>query len=231
MAGRQAGVTTPSDHRTHQPLDIAALAAGDLEGDARVDAQRLVDSCTECRALHHDLLAIAHAARSEPLPVPVRPRDFTLTASDAARLRNPWRRALGWLAGPGGAVTRPLATGIATLGVVAVVLSSTTLPFIGVASGPAAELGAQDAVQASAAAQEQAPLLAPDASLGAQAPTGAGGESYGASGRNSTTDDRTKAADGFTDTTSPDPLLVLGVVLLGVAAVIVVSRPVARRVA
>jgi len=80
-----------------------------------------VESCAGCAALRADLTAIRGALVS--LPVPPRRRDFQLSPEDASRLRpTAWRRLLGWLAAPGSTV-RPLATGLATLGVVGLLLT------------------------------------------------------------------------------------------------------------
>ena len=48
-------------------------------------AQLLVVACPSCAALHADLLALSIATRAQAAPA--RPRDFLLTAADAARLR------------------------------------------------------------------------------------------------------------------------------------------------
>ncbi len=64
------------------------------------------------------------------VPVAPRRRDYRLTPEDAARLRpTGWRRALAWLAAPGSTV-RPLASGLAALGVVGILLT-TGLPGFG----------------------------------------------------------------------------------------------------
>ena len=79
MADRGAG--PPRRHTTR--LLIAALL--DDDSTARRGAGRaLVACCPACAALHDDLLALSSATRA--LPIPPRPRDFRLTAADAARL-------------------------------------------------------------------------------------------------------------------------------------------------
>lgn len=101
---------------------MVAFDAGDLAGAELRAAASLAASCTGCAALVHDLAAIRGAMTA--LPVPPRRRDYRLTADDAARLRpSGWRRVLEWLAAPGSTV-RPLATGLATLGVVGLLLTS-----------------------------------------------------------------------------------------------------------
>jgi len=101
---------------------IVALDAGDLAGAELRAAESLGASCTGCAALVHDLAAIRGAMTA--LPVLPRRRDYRLTNEDAARLRPSGRRRLvEWLAAPGSAV-RPLAAGLATLGVVGLLLTS-----------------------------------------------------------------------------------------------------------
>ncbi|HSW42355.1 MAG TPA: hypothetical protein VLM76_07595 [Patescibacteria group bacterium] len=119
--------TPAADARDHAAL-IAALDAGDLAGAERATAESLVVSCAGCAALAGDLVAIRGALPA--LPVPARRRDYRLTDVDAARLRpSGVRRLLEWLAAPGSTV-RPLATGLATLGVVGLLLTA-GLPGLG----------------------------------------------------------------------------------------------------
>lgn len=116
-----------SEAQAHASL-IVALDAGDLAGDELHRAQALAGRCSGCAALLADLAVIRGAVAA--LPVPARRRDFRLTDADAARLRpTPWRRLLGWLAAPGSSV-RPLATGLAALGVVGILVTA-GLPGIG----------------------------------------------------------------------------------------------------
>jgi len=101
---------------------VVALDAGDLAGPDRSRAEQLTTSCEGCAALVADLAAIRDAMGA--LPVPARRRDYQLSAADAASLRpSAWRRLLRWLASPGSGV-RPLATGLATLGVVGLLLTA-----------------------------------------------------------------------------------------------------------
>jgi hypothetical protein len=111
---------------------IVALDAGDLAGAELRTAESLAASCSGCAALVHDLAAIRGAMAA--LPAPPRLRDYRLTAEDAARLRpSGWRRLLEWLAAPGSTV-RPLATSLATLGVVGLLLTSGLLSGFGAGS-------------------------------------------------------------------------------------------------
>jgi hypothetical protein len=115
----------PTDHADHDELRIVAYAAGDLSGSELTMATELVASCATCARLADDLPLIRAATRR--LPAPERTRDFRLTTADAARLRpGGWRRYLGSLAGPRFAFTQPLAAGLATLGLIGVLLA--TLP-------------------------------------------------------------------------------------------------------
>ncbi len=105
----------PASHADHDPLAIAAYAAGDATGPELDDALALVAACGDCAALHHDLRAIAAALPA--LPAPVRTRDFRLTPEQAASLRPAgWRRLLAPFAGPKFSFAGPLGAGLATLG-------------------------------------------------------------------------------------------------------------------
>jgi hypothetical protein len=146
--------TVSPDHGTHDPLLVAAYAAGDAAGaqlDAAVD---LVAACAACAALHHDLRAIARAlpATAAAAPSP-RPRDFRLTAEQAASLRPAgWRRLLAPLAGPGFAFAKPLGTGLATLGLTGILVAGASgIPLGGAAAQPA------DQASGGAAAAQEAP--------------------------------------------------------------------------
>src|SRR5262249_6153086 len=124
------------DHQTHDPELIAAYAAGDATGPALAEATELVAACARCAELHRDLRAIT-AALPE-LPAPVRPRDFRLTAEQAAELRpRGWRGLLETLAGPRFRLAAPLGTGLAALGIVALLVAPGSLPLAG-SSGAAA---------------------------------------------------------------------------------------------
>jgi hypothetical protein len=73
-------------HSEGHELLIASLLDRDLPEADRVRAERLVASCSGCAAVYADLRSLAAAARVQPAPA--RPRDFRLTADDAARLRS-----------------------------------------------------------------------------------------------------------------------------------------------
>jgi hypothetical protein len=155
-----------TEAESHAAL-IAALDAGDLAGAERARAELLTTACAGCAALLADLGAIRGAMTS--LPVPVRRRDYRLSPEDAARLRpSAWRRFLQWLAAPGSTV-RPLATGLATLGVVGLLLTA-GLPGLGglgvgrtslSAVGAPAENAASGDAQTEGFGATSAPALAP----------------------------------------------------------------------
>jgi hypothetical protein len=113
----------PASHAAHDLLLIAAFAAGDLGAAERETAERLASTCSECGLLEADLRAIATATAA--LPKPVRQRDFSLSAQDAARLRRRgWRGLVASLAGPRSAALKPLATGLTTLGIAGLLLAA-----------------------------------------------------------------------------------------------------------
>jgi hypothetical protein len=158
---------------------IVALDAGDLAGADLVRAERLATSCDGCAALATDLAAIRGAMTA--LPVPARRRDYRLTEEDAARLRpTTWRRILDWLAAPGSTV-RPLATGLATLGVVGLLLTAglpsfgssaaaPEMPAIGAPSEDNGPAGVQNLGSARTSAPAPAPAAGP-ATLPSAAPS------------------------------------------------------------
>ncbi len=171
---------TPSAEAPEHANLIVALDAGDLAGVDRERAEALLRACAGCAALAADLVAIRGALAA--LPAPARRRDYRLTEADAARLRpDRRRRLLGWLAAPRSSV-RPLATGLATLGIVGLLVSS-GLPGLGSSSSapletvgspvqnpvPAATSapggGAGFGSQAAPAAATAAPAAVPGAAL------------------------------------------------------------------
>lgn len=149
----------PDRHAAEHALAIAALQAGDLSGAELARAEKLRASCPDCAALYADLGTLRSAVRA--MPVAPRRRDFRLTEEDAARLQpTGWRRFVGWLAAPRSSV-RPLATGLATLGLAGLLL--TTIPGLtlfgsaNVATAPASEAatGSSRAEMAPGAATEE----------------------------------------------------------------------------
>ena len=133
--------TMTSAHAAHDTMLVASLADHSLDASERAAAEALVASCGLCAALHADLLALRAATRA--MPTPARPRDFRLTREDAERARpTGWRR---WVAAFGTSrdvVSRPLAMGLTTLGLVGLLAAS--LPSVlmtgGATSLPAADM-------------------------------------------------------------------------------------------
>jgi hypothetical protein len=136
----------PPSHADHDPLAIAAYAAGDATGPELDDALALVAACTDCAALHHDLRAIASALPD--LPVPARSRDFRLTPEQAASLRPAgWRRFLAPFAGPKFAFAGPVGAGLATLGLAGILVAgSFGVPLAATAPTDGGAAAASDAV-------------------------------------------------------------------------------------
>lgn len=145
---------TPAAEAADHAELIVALDAGDLAGPDLDRARALSASCAGCAVLLADLAAIRGALPA--LPVPPRRRDYRLTDEDATRLRpTGWRRALAWLAAPGSTV-RPLATGLATLGVVGLLLTAGLPGFsAGSTAMPSSALERVEAPAADGAAQAE----------------------------------------------------------------------------
>ncbi len=113
----------PHTRPDHDESLIARLAVDDLDPREAGDARRLVAECPACAELLADLRLIAAATAA--LPAPSRTRDFRLTEADAARLRpGGWRGLIARFGTPGFAFTKPLATGLATLGIAGLILAS-----------------------------------------------------------------------------------------------------------
>ena len=148
----------PAAHAAHDPVLVAAYAAGDATGPELETATALVAACAACAALHHDLRAITAAL---PLmPAPRRTRDFRLTAEQAASLRPAgWRRLLAPFAGPRFAFAAPLGSGLAALGLVGILLAGTGLPLGGATAGAAPA----EAERSTSNGAEMAPAPASDA--------------------------------------------------------------------
>ena len=112
--------TAPTTHAGHDELLIARLFGGDV---SEVESARALDQmaeCEECETLFADLGVMAEATAM--LPTPVRPRDFTLTETDAARLG---RRTRGRWRVFGLGLRRSLGGAVAALGIVGMVAAGT----------------------------------------------------------------------------------------------------------
>lgn len=134
----------PTSHDRHDALVVAALAARDLTGAERDLAADLIRTCTDCAALHDDLIAIAAATAVVPPPITTTPRDFRLTPADAARLRPAgWRRLGDVLRAPRLAAMRPLGAGLTTLGLVGLLIGNVQVAPASPAASGAAGAGTQ----------------------------------------------------------------------------------------
>jgi hypothetical protein len=159
--------------------------------------------------LYADLAALAAAVPLSALPR--RHRDFTLSAADAARLRGrPWRRVLDAFGSARDGISRPLALGFTTLGLVGLVLTAApaVLPMAGIgaagaSAAPYAEMGLERATATDGAG---APLAVPGV-----------GDAAAEDVRDGlVADDRT-------------PLLVVSGAFLGAGGIILGARALARR--
>ena len=162
-------------HPTHDTMLVAALVDHSIPIPERDAAQRMVETCRLCAELHADLLALRTATRA--LPTPPRPRDYFVSAADAQRLRPSGLRR--WIAAIGGsrdAITRPLAIGLTTLGIVGLLVSGA--PLLSVGSATSSARGGPAAAEAPAPAASQPAMdvagAAPSAGRGAAAPATGG---------------------------------------------------------
>ncbi len=155
----------PANHAAHDPTWMAALATRnpDLSPSERTRAEGALESCGACADLFADLVALSAAIPSAAIPA--RPRDFTLTAADAARLqRGGLSRLFKGIGSARDRVTFPLAMGLTTMGIAGLLLA--TIPSAFSAAGGATSLApVGEAAQMPAAAS-----AAPAASAAAPAP-------------------------------------------------------------
>lgn len=142
-----------SRHAAHDRLLIANLIDRSVDEAERTRAEELLAACRECEQLYDDLVALSAATRS--MAVPARPRDFTLSAADAERLRvRGWRRLLAAIGSSRDAFSRPLALGLTTLGIAGLLFA--TIPSVIPVGGPAAlsPIAASDDAAGGGAQQE-----------------------------------------------------------------------------
>ena len=130
-----------SDHAAHDPVWMAALAAKDpdLTPSELARAEAALETCGACADLFADLVAVSAAIPSARIPA--RPRDFTLTPADAARLRS--RGLRRWFSAIGSGrdrITFPLALGLTTMGIAGLLLATVPGAFYGAAGGAAQAL-------------------------------------------------------------------------------------------
>jgi anti-sigma factor RsiW len=165
--------TPTTTHTEHDLLLVAALADRELDGEEAERGRAQVAACTECAALHAELVSLATATRA--LPPVSRPRDFRLRPADAERLRpNLVRRILGSFGTARDGFSRPLAMGLTTLGLAGLL--------IGVVPGalPAGGAGGAGAAATQLRLEAGAPDASPGIDTSGEAPGQAqGAESYG----------------------------------------------------
>ncbi len=138
---RLGGVMTDpfptSDHASHDTILVASLADHSLPASERAAAEALVATCSQCADLQADLLALRAATRA--MPTPARPNEYTLTERDAVRLRSGgWRRFVAILGTSRDALSRPLAAGLTTLGLVGLLVSAAPSLMMGGATSASA---------------------------------------------------------------------------------------------
>jgi hypothetical protein len=160
-----AALAAIARHALHDEELVVAAAANDLEDPADLErARTLVERCATCRELSADVISLRGAIRAsgsavERATTMTAPRDFRLTAADAARLRpgSPIKRVaarLGWRARVGiGVATfgRPLGAAMATFGIVGLLVGSLSLggtPFAAMSGGDTAASAAPGVGQA-----------------------------------------------------------------------------------
>ncbi len=149
-----------ADHATHDPVLVAALADRELAGTERDLARAQVEGCSACASLHAELRALARAIRE--LPPIARPRDFRLRPEDVQRLRpNLLRRMVGAFGTARDGVSRPLAVGLTTLGLVAMVVGA--IPGLSLGQGAGAAGDTTITMQAPAASAGELSQLAGEA--------------------------------------------------------------------
>jgi len=196
-----------SDHASHDTILVSSLADHSLPVTERAAAEALVASCTQCADLQADLLALRAATRA--MPTPARPNDYTLTESDAARLRSGgWRRFVTILGTSRDALSRPLAIGLTTLGLAGLLVTAAPALMIGGASSAAAPTVAAPAGDAAAATDDESTKLGavavPQASAAAAArsaapaPGGISGSAVGQSAAPAAVPPQAAIADGAT---------------------------------
>jgi anti-sigma factor RsiW len=137
---------TTTDHATHDLERLSAAVDGTLPAADLPSVNAQLAACDACADLHADLLALIAANRA--MPTPERPRDYQLTDADAHRLQRGGIR--GWLdriGSPRDQLSRPLAVGLTTLGLVGVLVGTapSLLPSFGGAAGSAAASAAASA--------------------------------------------------------------------------------------
>jgi hypothetical protein len=112
---------TATVHAAHDGELVATLVDRTIDPADRRSAEALIEACHDCATLHADLVSLAIATKG--MQVPSRPRDYSLTPDDAARLRRGgWRRLVAAFGSSRDSLSRPLAIGLTTLGLVGVLV-------------------------------------------------------------------------------------------------------------
>lgn len=134
-----------SRHAAHDRLLIANLVDRSVSDSERARGEEQLAACRDCALLHADLLALSAATRA--LPVPARPRDFTLTPADAQRVRvRGWRRVFAAIGSSRDVFSRPLAVGLTTLGLAGLLVATIPTALTGQAASPERQLTVDSAV-------------------------------------------------------------------------------------
>ena len=160
----------PANHDAHDPAWMAALATRDpdLSPSERTQAEAAIESCGPCANLFADLVAISGAIPSAAIPA--RPRDFTLTAADAARLRpHGLRRVLKAVGSARDGITFPLAMGLTTMGIAGLLLATIPTALSGAGGATSATLSAVGEAAPMPAPASAAPAASAAAAPAAQA--------------------------------------------------------------
>ena len=156
-------------HASHDTLLVASLADHSPAGPERDRATALVERCSLCAGLHEDLVALSSATRA--MPTPLRPRAYTLSPGDAARLRpGGWRRFIAGIGTARDGFSRPLAVGLTTLGLAGLLVATVPSILTGSAGAAPDATVAQATTGAQAAADAQATTGAVPAATGGSSP-------------------------------------------------------------
>jgi hypothetical protein len=153
----------PNAHANHDESLVVRLYGDDLGAPERSRALDLVAGCEECAALFADLGQIAAATAA--LPTPARPRDFSLTPQDAARLR-PQRqeqRRFQWRGlsrSLGGAFAALGLAGILVAGASTLLAPAASLESLGFSAAPQNQAAFQSGAAAGGGAQSGEPNAA-----------------------------------------------------------------------
>lgn len=142
------------EHHSRHDLElVAAWAAGEATSTDLERAERQLDACDLCVGVARELRAITLALHEVPaveaMPaLPAAPRDFRLTAEQAARLRPsvPLGRRTDRIVTAVAALGRPVGASLAALGFVGLLVGATSLGFLG--GGAAASTSAPMAAAA-----------------------------------------------------------------------------------